>query len=82
MFFISCQAYPTNISLINFSVPRKFLITTRFLITTWFAISARVLILWSSCLSKNEIEIDIFLLFKHRAKEKNVELSTAANFLQ
>ena len=73
---IRCHDYPTNFSLINFSVPRPFLKTTR------FTISARDPILWNNCLSKNEKEIDNFLLFKQRAKEKIMELRTAANFFQ
>ena len=73
---VPCHAYPTNFSLINFSVPRTFLKTTR------FAISARGPLLWNNCLSKEEKEIDKFLLFKKRATEKIMELSTAANFFQ
>ena len=65
LFDVPCHAYPTNFSLINFSVPRTFLKTTR------FAISARGLLLWNNCLSKEEKEIDNFLLFKKMAKEKN-----------
>ena len=37
---------------------------------------------WNNCLSKNEKEIDSFLLFKQRANEKIMELSSAANFFQ
>ena len=73
---VRCHFYPTNFFLINFSVPQKFQKTTR------FAISARGPLLWNSSLSKNEKEIDNFLLFKQRAKEKIMELSTAANFFQ
>ena len=76
LFGVPCHAYPTNFSLINFLVPRAFLKTTR------FAISATGPILWNNCLSKNEKEIDNFLLFKQRAKEKIMELSTAGNFYQ
>ena len=76
LFDVSCHDYPTNFSLINFSVPRTFLKATR------FAISARGRLLWSNCLSKEEKKIDNFLLFKKRAKEKIMELSTAANFFQ
>ena len=76
LFDVPCHAYPTNFSLINFSVPRTFLKTT------WFTISARGPLLWNNCLSKEEKEIDNFLLFKKRAKEKIMELSTAANFFQ
>ena len=46
LFDVACHAYPTNFSLINFSVPRTFLKTTR------FAISARDPFLWNNCLSK------------------------------
>ena len=76
LFDVPCHAYPTNFSLINFSVPRTFLKTTR------FAISARGPLLWNNCLSKEEKEIDNFLLFEKRAKEKIMELRTAANFFQ
>ena len=65
LFDVPCHAYPTNFSLINFSVPRTFLKNTR------FAISARGPLLWNYCLSKEEKEIDNFLLFQKRAKEKN-----------
>ena len=75
LFDVPCHAYPTNISLINFSVPRTFL-------KTRFAISARGPLLWNNCLSKEKKEIDNFLLFKKRAKEKIIKLSTAANFFQ
>ena len=44
LFDIPCHDYPTNFSLINFSVPRTFLKTTR------FAISARGPLLWNNCL--------------------------------
>ena len=71
LFGVPCNAYPTN-----FSVPRTYLKTTR------FTILARGPILWNNCLSKNEKEIDNFMLFKHRAKEKIMELSAAANFFQ
>ena len=67
LFGVPCHAYPTNFSLINFSVPRIFLKVTR------FPISPRDAILWNNCLSKNEKEINNFLLFKQ---------STAANFFQ
>ena len=76
LFGVPCHAYPTNFSLINLSVPRTFLKTT------WFAISPRGPILWNNCLSIKEKEIDNFLLFKQRAKEKIMKLSTAANFFQ
>ena len=76
LFDIPCHAYPTNFSLINFSVPRTFLKTTR------FAISTRGPLIWINCLSKEEKEIDNSLLFKKRAKEKIMNLSTAANFFQ
>ena len=49
-FSVPCHAYPTNFSLINFSLPRIFLKTTR------FAISARGPIIWNNCLSKNKKE--------------------------
>ena len=71
-----CQGCPTNFSLTNFSVPRTFLTTT------WFATSVRGPILWNNCFSKNKKEIDNFLLFKQRAKEKIMERSVAANFFQ
>ena len=61
LFGVPCHAYPTNFSLINFSVPRTFLKTTL------FAISARSPLLWNDCLSKNEKDVDDFLLFKQRA---------------
>ena len=64
LFGVPCYAYLTNFSLINFSVQGTFLITTR------FAISVRGPILWNNGLSKNEKEIDNFLLFKQCAKEK------------
>ena len=51
-----------------------------FLKTTRFAISARDPLLWNNCFPKKEKEIDNFLLFKKRAKEKIMELSTIANF--
>ena len=73
-FGVSYHAYPTDFSLINLSVPRTFLKTKR------FAMSARGPLLWNNCLSKNEKEIDNFILFKKRAKEKIMELRTAANF--
>ena len=76
LFDVSCHAYLTNFSLINLSVPRTFLKTTR------FAISAGSLLFWKNCLSQEEKEIDNFLLLKKRAKEKIMELSTAANFFQ
>ena len=76
LFDVPCHAYPTNFSLINLSVPGTFLKTTH------FAISARGPLLWNNCLSKEEKEIDNFLLFKKRAKEKIMELSTAVNFFQ
>ena len=55
----------------------KLLSTTKL---TRFAISARGPLLWNNCLSKEEKEIDNFLLFKKRAKEKIMELSTATSF--
>ena len=64
LFDVPCHDYPTNSSLINFSVPRTFLKTTR------FAISDRGPILWNNCLSKNEKEIDNCLLFKKGLKKK------------
>ena len=73
LFSVVCHAYNTNFSLINFAVPRTFLKTTR------FSISARGSILWNNYLSKNEEEIDNFLPFKQSAKEKTMEVSTAAN---
>ena len=76
LFSVPCHAYPINFSLINVSLPQTFLKTT------WFAISAGGPILWKDCLSKNEKEIENFLLFKQRAKEKIMELSTAANLFQ
>ena len=76
LFSVPCHAYPTDFSLINSSVPRTFLKTTQ------FAISARGPILRNNCLSKNEKEIDNFTLFQQRAKEKIMELTTAANFFQ
>ena len=74
LFDLPCHVYPTNFSLINFSVPRTFLKTKP------FATSARSSLLWKNCLSKEEKEVDNFLLFKKRAKEKIRELSTVANF--
>ena len=71
LFDVPCHVYLTNFSLINFSVPQTFLKTTR------FAISARGPLLWNNCLPKEEKEIDNILLFKKRAKEKIIELSTA-----
>ena len=50
--------------------------------TTLFAIQARSPILWNNCLSKSDKEIDDFLLFKQRAEEKIMELSTVNNFVQ
>ena len=76
LFGVPWHPYPTNFSLINFSVPRTFLKTTR------FAISARVPLLWNNCLSKNKKEIDNFLFFKQAPKEKIMELSTSSNFFQ
>ena len=64
LFDVPFHVYPTNFSLINFSVPRTFLKTTR------FAISARGPLLWNNCLSKEEKEIDNFLLFKKGLKKK------------
>ena len=60
----------------------KLLNITNILKTTRFAVSARGTIIWNNCLSKNEKEIDNFLLFKQRAKEKIMELSIAANSFQ
>ena len=65
LFGVPCHAYPTNFSLINFSVSRTFLKTTR------FGISARGELVWNNCLSKNEKGIDNFLLFKKSAKKDN-----------
>ena len=76
LFDVPCDVYPTNFSLINISAPRTFVKTTR------FAISTRGPLLWNNCLLKEEKEIDNFLLFKKRAKEKIMELNTAANFFQ
>ena len=76
LFGVPCHAYPTNFSLMNLSVPRTFLKATR------FTISMRNPIVWNNCLSKNEKEIDNFLLLKQRAKEKIIGLSAAANFFQ
>ena len=76
IFDVPCHVYPTNFSLINFSVSQTSLNTSR------FTISARGPLLWNNCLLKEEKEIDNFLLFKKRAKEKIMELSTAANFFQ
>ena len=76
LFDVPCQVYPTNFSLIKFSVPRTFLKSTR------FAISARGPLLWNNCLSKEEKEIDNFLLFKKGTKEKIMELSTVPNSFQ
>ena len=76
LFSIQCHVYPTNFSLINFSVPRTFLKTTR------LATSIRGPLLWNNCLSKNEKGINNFLLFKNRAKEAIMDLSTAANLFQ
>ena len=44
--------------------------------------SARDPILWDNSPSRKEKEIDNFLLFKQRAKEEIVKLSTAANFFK
>ena len=76
LFDVPCHPYPTNFSLINFSVPGTFLKATR------FAVSVRCPILCNNCLSKNEKVIDNFLLFRQRAKERIMEESTAANFFQ
>ena len=76
LFGVPCHAYPTNFSLINFSVIQAFVKTTR------FTISARGSLLCNNCLSQNEKEIDNFFLFKKRAKEKIMELSTASNLFQ
>ena len=48
LFDVPYQAYPTNFSLINFSVPRTFPKTTL------FATSIRGPRLWNNCLSKEE----------------------------
>ena len=74
LFDLPCHVYSTNFSLINFLVPQTFLKTTR------FAISARGPLLWNNCFSKEEKDIDNFLLFKKRAKEKIMKLSTVAIF--
>ena len=74
LFDVPRHVHPTNFSLINFSVPQKFLKTT------WLAILARGPLLWNNCLSKEEKKIDNFLLFRKWAKEKILELSTAATF--
>ena len=74
IFDVPCHVYPTNFSLINFSVSQTSLNTSR------FAISARGPLLWNNCLLKEEKVIDNFLLFKKRVKEKIMELGTAANF--
>ena len=76
LFSVPCHAYPTNFSLSNFLVPRTALKSSR------FAISTRGPYLWNTCLTKREKEIDNFLLFKHRSKEKILELSTATNLFQ
>ena len=60
----------------------KLLSVQTFLKTTRFPISVRGPILWNNCLSKNEKEIDNFLLFQQRAKEKIKRLGTAANLFQ
>ena len=73
---VPCHDCHTNFSLIKFSVPRKFLKTAR------FPISARGAIIRNYCLSKIEKQINNSLLFKQKAKEKIMELSTAANFFQ
>ena len=62
--------------LITFSAPRIFVKTSR------FAISVDRKITWNNCLSTGRKEIDNFLLFKQSAKEKIMELCTAANFFQ
>ena len=71
LFGVPWHAY-LLISLINFSVSQTFLKTTL------LATSVRGPILWNNCLSKNvkKKKIDNFLLFKQRAKEKIMELST------
>ena len=74
LFDVPRHVHPTNFSLINFSVPQKFLKTT------WLAILARGPLLWNNCLSKEEKKINNFLLFRKWAKEKILELSTAATF--
>ena len=76
LFGVSRHAYYNIFSLINLSAPRTFLKTRR------FAMSAIGHILYNNCLSENEKEIDNFLLFRQRSKEKKLELSTAANFFQ
>ena len=72
-----------RISSLNYSMYHAMLIPPirTFLKTIRFAISARGPLLQNNCLSKEEKEIDNFLLFKKRAKEKIMELSTATNFL-
>ena len=47
-----------------------------------FSILVRGPILWNNFLSNNKKGIDHFLLFKQKAKEKKMELSTAANLSQ
>ena len=76
LYGVPCNAYPTNFSLMNFSLPRTSLKTSR------FAISVRGPILWNNCLSKYVKRINKFLLFQKRAKENIMEISTAANFFQ
>ena len=63
LFNVSCHANLNNFSLINFSVPGTFLITTH------FAVLVRGPILLNNCLSKTKTEIDNSLLFKQKAKE-------------
>ena len=64
--------YGTKVMVLNFLAPWTLLKTT------WFAVLAWHPFIWNNCLSKNEKEIDNFLMFKKRATEKIMELSTAA----
>ena len=72
LFGVSRHVYPNIFSLINLSAPGTFLKTTR------LAMPAIGHILYNNCLSENEKEIDNFLLFRQRSKEKKLE----ANFFQ
>ena len=65
LFTVPCHAYPTNFSLINFSLPRTFLKTTR------FAISAIGSFLWNNFLSKNKKNLITFYCSNKRLK-KNI----------
>ena len=68
LFHAPCYVYPTNLSLINFSVPQTFLKARYTVCNT----ELEVVHFFGTIAS--EKKIDNFLLFKKKAKEKIMEL--------